>query len=272
MAYFLNREESVRSTGKQVAPISVGQSPYAHAAPEGPCSPLSQLVRDGYTPPDSAGGPAGRPPICPTKGGFDAGIAKQWSSNVQDSTAQQQQQHNPQLKPKTNGLRVSQAAGGQSSLSLGWDTPDDQPARRGGRVGSRGSHGVDASPGRRGRGTPDEQPLRQGGCGRHPSPGGGHGVGSGYGNAASRPPQAGPDANVGGGGANVAHRGLTQQEAYALEANKQRGSGDRGGAHGSVSYGGPAGNGGQNTGNKMGDRNSSRVLAPPGGFSNFSFG
>jgi hypothetical protein len=65
---------------------------------------------------------------------------------------------------------------------------------------------------------------------------------------------------------------LARQEAYALEVNKQRGTGDRGGSRGGNSYGGPAGNGDQNTGNKIGDRNSSRVLAPPGGFSNFSLG
>jgi len=70
-----------------------------------------------------------------------------------------------------------------------------------------------------------------------------------------------------------AHGAVSQQEAYAVAANRQRGAGNSGGHVGSgPSYGGASGNGGQNTGNMLGNRNSSRVLAPPGGFSSFQLG
>lgn len=72
------------------------------------------------------------------------------------------------------------------------------------------------------------------------------------------------------GGASGAY---SQQEAYAIAANRQRGEACGGGARGNgPSYGGTNGNGGQNTGNMIGNRNSSRVLAPPGGFSSLTLG
>ena len=62
------------------------------------------------------------------------------------------------------------------------------------------------------------------------------------------------------------------QRAYAVRANQARGGGQNGPRGGGPSYGGANGNGSQNVGNHIGDRNSSRVLAPPGGFSSVSFG
>lgn len=65
----------------------------------------------------------------------------------------------------------------------------------------------------------------------------------------------------------------SEQRAYAVRANVQRGSGESSGARGGApSYGGANGNGGQNIGNSIGDRNSTRIMAPPGGFSSISFG
>lgn len=58
---------------------------------------------------------------------------------------------------------------------------------------------------------------------------------------------------------------------YAVRANAARGN-KRGPQSGGASYGGMNGNGGQNVGNSLGDRNSTRVMAPPGGFSSITFG
>ena len=64
---------------------------------------------------------------------------------------------------------------------------------------------------------------------------------------------------------------LDARAQYAIRANAARGT-KRGPVSGMASYGGANGNGGQNVGNSLGDRNSSRVLAPPGGFSSVTFG
>jgi len=270
MAYFLDREEPARKSGKRCSNgggVSAQSDTFQHADPS---SPLSKFVRDGYNGMPSGG----RQPQRPSEGGFDAGVAQQWSGNVQHNMIAHQQQHDPnfvQKQPQTHGLRVSQAAGGQSSLSLAWDDP---PAEQ---------------PGRRGRGSGAQQPASHSVVGgtafnngvqhRADPTGGVAGVmgGASYGDAAYARPASHTSSRVSAQayGANVAgpSGNLSHQEAYAVSANRQRGAGGHGGAgSGGQSYGGANGNGSQNTGNHIGDRNSSRVLAPPGGFSSFSLG
>lgn len=130
MAYFLNREDPAARPPRGIRCAYVSADSYSEGH-DNPSSPLSRLVNDGY---------GGRPPLAPHQAGFDAGVAQQWSNNVQNGLAAHQQEHDPnfaQVKPKTHGFRVSQAAGGQSSLSLAWDGTAGavEPARRGRGVG-----------------------------------------------------------------------------------------------------------------------------------------
>lgn len=95
----------------------------------GPNSPLSRLVQDGYS-------AAGVPARSRSERGFNAGVAQQWTENVQQSRANHQQQNDPnyvQKSYKSSGYRVSQMPGGGSSLSLAWDEAGGggDPARRG---------------------------------------------------------------------------------------------------------------------------------------------
>mmetsp|Transcript_88752 Transcript_88752/g.153669 ORF Transcript_88752/g.153669 Transcript_88752/m.153669 type:complete len:342 (+) Transcript_88752:56-1081(+) len=160
MAYFLNREEKVRPQGGI-------RCSYVGAESEEPTSPLSRFVNEGY---------GGRPPRAPSKqGGFDAGVAQQWNDNVQSALSAHQQQNDPnfvRIQPKSHGFRVSQAAGGQSSLSLAWDD-------------AAGA----AEPPRRGRGAPAAQ-LPAGGA-AFPGQGGGHFAHQAYDAPAPRAPSPG---------------------------------------------------------------------------------
>lgn len=137
MAYFLNREDHAARPPRGIRCAYVSGAESSTEDHGNPSSPLSRFVNEGY---------GGRPPL-PNQGGFDAGVAQQWSSNVQSGVAAHQQEHDPnfvQVKPKTHGFRVSQAAGGQSSLSLAWD-------------GTAGA----MEPSRRGRGAGMQQPTTQ---------------------------------------------------------------------------------------------------------------
>jgi hypothetical protein len=147
---FLNRQPSGGSDARgpsysgRPAPMSTSifggpEEPASHVPM--PTSPLSQLVQTGYEPrqpeqPITVGG--GCPPLPGSRGSagvaglgrqdsFDANVAQQWSSNVQSTLAQHQQQNDPNFcghyKKKT-GYRVNQAPGGASSISLSWGGGD----------------------------------------------------------------------------------------------------------------------------------------------------
>eukprot|EP00928_Gymnodinium_smaydae_P078773 TRINITY_DN62850_c0_g1_i1.p1 TRINITY_DN62850_c0_g1~~TRINITY_DN62850_c0_g1_i1.p1 ORF type:complete len:280 (-),score=20.91 TRINITY_DN62850_c0_g1_i1:143-982(-) len=279
MAYFLSREDPIRPQGKRA---SLGQNAESCSNPVDPSSPLTRFVRDGYSGKPSAG----RPPLRPSEGGFDAGVAEQWSGNVQRVTAAHQQELDPtfvKLKAKSHGMRISQAAGGQSSLSLAWDgaPTTEEPPRRG-RAGGYEQpvpHSiVGGSPFNLGNAS--DVPATSGGAAALDLGGraGGSPGGPGPSRADLSAQRIGAASHLNGGGASRSpasgHGGnLSQQEAYAIAANRQRSGSGAGGARTCVpSYGGPNGNGGQNVGNQIGNRNSSRVLAPPGGFSSFSLG
>jgi len=334
MAYFLNREEPVRGSGKRNSQAGPGRF-IKPDDPVGAASPPSRLVRDGYAAGGDRAAAGERPPVADKKsGGFDADVARQWEGSVEEQRAAHQQIHDPnvlKIKPKTNGFRVAQPAGGQSSLSLAWDAPPgstDQPGHRqrgrgnpvdnGSVVGEalegnpeQGGGGGAATPPKR-HAPPSQSGLHSGMPPRRvASPGGAHagaGGGRGPGNAGNgmsgkrddrnehrgsvdsggRPAPLGDDDGYGQKRDNdrPVHReapspsgmkgreGLSKQEAYAIENNRQRSNCGHSGGNSGIgnSYGGGAGNGSQNTGNKIGDRNSTRVLAPPGGFTSFTLG
>mmetsp|Transcript_10309 Transcript_10309/g.18366 ORF Transcript_10309/g.18366 Transcript_10309/m.18366 type:complete len:252 (-) Transcript_10309:99-854(-) len=251
MAYFLTREDPVPARG--------GGKRCSYDNNDGnPGSPLSRLVQDGYV-----GMPTGgRPPRQPSQTGFHAGIADQWSSNVQNSVISHQQEHDPnimQLPRKTSGTRVSQGPGGQSSLSLAWDGGDAEPPRRG-----RGA-GMDR-PAAQPLGHVDVNVPSQGG----PKPGaygsrassresGMSGClgGASYGDAAyERQP-------FGGGGGHRNYSPAPPVESTGLTF------GSRAGHTSSNAY---ACGTNQNVGNGITDRRTTTVLQPPGGRSQISFG
>merc|ERR1719265_2640540 len=112
--------------GGRCSPSSLNIAPASYEPPMmgGPASPLSRLVQDGYRGSRGANGvlPGQSAPM-QGGSGFNAGIADQWSSNVQQTTAQHQQHHDPNYVAKyakPTGYRVSNAPGGSSSLSLAW--------------------------------------------------------------------------------------------------------------------------------------------------------
>lgn len=278
MAYFLNREEAPRQhigkrcTGGGGNGSGAFPGTEEHAAPT---SPLARLVHEGYVgmpsggrgggqqgscqngfAPDAYNGmpTGGRPPRGPG-GGFDAGIAQQWSGSVQQSQEHHQQQHDPnyvQLKPKTNGFKVSQSAGGNSSLSLAWDGAGagDPPPRRGRDSGQRApspGYGQRApSPGMGGgaigsRGSSRESGGMMGCMGgasygdaayQRQAPGSHLGGGGGPGNfGAPAPPSYG--AHGGGGGRQAENTSLAfgnrlesgSSNAYACGGNQNVGNG-----------------------------------------------
>eukprot|EP00931_Biecheleriopsis_adriatica_P063122 TRINITY_DN38188_c0_g1_i1.p1 TRINITY_DN38188_c0_g1~~TRINITY_DN38188_c0_g1_i1.p1 ORF type:complete len:255 (-),score=48.13 TRINITY_DN38188_c0_g1_i1:53-817(-) len=254
MAYFLTREEPERPRGgKRCAYGDTGSN---GGVPGHPGSPLSRLVQEGYG--------HGKPPNQAGRAGFDAGIADQWQNNVQHSLISHQQDHDPnfvKLAPKTHGFRVSQAAGGQSSLSLAWDCADAEPARRGRGAGmerppAQPSGFVDGNvphggqePGTFGSRASSRQ-SGMSGClagasygdaayGRQAPGGGGHGFAAAAPSAFGGPVESGVSF-----GGRVAH---TSSNAYACGSN-------------------------QNVGNGITDRRTTRVLQPPGGGSQFSLG
>jgi len=325
MSYFLNREDDTRGGRQPVGgrsnagrpPPVPGPSSYTgnpgpldHGSPG---SPLSRLVQQGYVP----GGM-----LNDGTGGFDAGVAQQWNSNVQQTTAQHQQQNDPnyvQKSVKSNGYRVSHAPGGGSSISLSWDEAPNgavDPGRRGRGAGAGRSpdHAVGGAALRGGGGGgmagclgggawgAQDQPQRGGDRQnyRTASPSaGGRGV---AGLVRSNSREAGGMAGcLGGGGAPQSHpssRGSERPGAYSaaydsraapygggaggnLPAPQQQPRGRQQSEGTSLSFGNRVEHGSsnayacganQNCGNGITDRRTTRVLAPPGGASQISFG
>lgn len=232
---------------------------------------------DAYNGLPTGGRPPRGPPFAVAGGGFDAGIAQQWSGSVQQSQDQHQQQHDPnyvQLKPKTHGFKVSQSAGGNSSLSLAWDGAGagEPPARRdrggGQRAPSPGFGQRAPSPGLGGGAIGSRASSRESG-GMMGCMGG-----ASYGDAAYQ--RQAPASHLGGGGGpgnygapappsygSHGSGGGRQAEATSLVFGNRVESGS------SNSY---ACGGNQNVGNGITDRRTTRVLAPPGGTSQISFG
>lgn len=134
-------------------PPALGQEMHEPAAyhQAAPPSPLSQLVSRGYAHGSGAGQqPAslhqpygdrpssGSAPGVPGGGfipqhqgsysgggggGFDAGIAGQWSANVQQTRDNQQNRHDPSVAGphvQRGGTRVTQAPGGGANIDLSW--------------------------------------------------------------------------------------------------------------------------------------------------------
>lgn len=141
------------------APSSMFGAAPAPAPAPAPSSPLSKLVQQGYPPAGARDSPTSKvEPMRPTGGGcppalpgsrgsagagglgrqdsFDANVAQQWSSNVQSTLAQHQQQNDPNYHgcyKKPSGYRVSQAPGGGSSISLSWGGDDSGAVCHAGR-------------------------------------------------------------------------------------------------------------------------------------------
>lgn len=253
--------------------------------------------QNGFAPDAYNGLPTGgRPPRGPTSGvaggGFDAGIAQQWNGSVQQSQVEHQQQHDPnhiQLKPKTHGFKVSQSAGGNSSLSLAWDGAGagDPPARRGrGSVRDQeAAYGVGGSClGQRapspGFGQRAPSPgMRGGAVGSRASSresGGMMGClgGASYGDAAYQRAAPASHLGCGGGPGNFGAPAPPSYGAHAVGGGRQVEAtslafGNRVESGSSNAY---ACGGNQNVGNGITDRRTTRVLAPPGGSSQISFG
>lgn len=313
MAFFLTREEPTRGGGGKRCSYSSGASPYLDPgnAASHPGSPLSRLVQDGYLGKKGGGHPAPQGFIEPQM--LDVAAMQQRANNVRDGysnhaggrtspaeacPAAQQQENDPpafgQMKPKTEGRKHLAAANGQNSLSLAWDDGAvEQPARRGrgGAVKECQSNDVlGTDPPRHVAAARETDDMPRGlGDAAYAQPASASRLPNGNRNVApppsiNKPPQKAnikppprkspePMESYGIASTGSGHGGLSQQEAYALAANRERGGGKSGGhVGGGNSYGGANGNGGQNTGNMLGNRNSSRVLAPPGGFSSFQLG
>jgi len=347
MAYFLQRDDGRPPVGGQ---SMVGRPPAMDnfggpPSPQqqgGPSSPLSRFVQQGYVP---AGAPQGQ-----RGGGFDAGIAQQWTNNVQQTTAAHQQQNDPNFvekRAKPTGYRVSNAPGGASSLSLAWDEtpggggaapmqrgraqgqqrpdngmggclgggawanqPNDQmyqpnvaasrPNYQGpgayasaacGRASSREEGGMAGCLG----GAPQSQPGSRGSA-RAASPGMASRQGGGMAacmSSAAYDTRAPASYGGGGGGAPPSYGGAPYQgggggaggAGFARPPPMQPVGGRCGGAsqadNTSLAFGGRgdggssnayASGGNQNVGNGITDRRTTRVLEPPGGRSQISFG
>lgn len=337
---------------------------FGSAPAPAPSSPLSSLVQNGYAPSgnnfsaasadcrgDYSGAPdrpayGGCPPAMPGNRGsasgggmsqqdsFNGNVAEQWSSNVQSTLAQHQQQNDPnyaQVRKRSNGYRVNQAPGGGSSISLtdgSYDTGAMGNPGRGQRAPSP-SHGGgqrapsaggrrDASPfaiaGRAASGQREASPFAGG---RAPSPCNGSVAGGGGpfargdcggsvaggggpfaradpeprygGGGGGRPPVPAPRGdsrdlgNLGGGGmASAMNHGSGGGPAYGGGvAGPAYGGGVGAPLGGSSPFGGKmdcrssnsyASGANQNCGNHVTDRRTTRVVAPPGGRSQISFG
>eukprot|EP00931_Biecheleriopsis_adriatica_P067065 TRINITY_DN41270_c0_g1_i1.p1 TRINITY_DN41270_c0_g1~~TRINITY_DN41270_c0_g1_i1.p1 ORF type:complete len:300 (-),score=40.56 TRINITY_DN41270_c0_g1_i1:50-949(-) len=298
MAYFLTRDEPDRpKVGKRCLGGRGGRTALP-GTEDAPHSPLGRLVADGYVGKSSAGRPprpfagestqtgcnvpqslasegyigmptGGVPPRRPSEGAFGAGVAEHWNSNIQHNLPAHQQQDDPnfvQQKPKTHGFKVSQSAGGNSSISLAWgDAPSAEPVRRGRGAGMEqpAAHPVAASS------------LGQ----RAPSPAARGSAGS----RASSRESAGVFGSLGGasyGDAAYARQPKHELAAAAVPPLPPSGVGGRhveatslafGNRADSASSNAYANGSNQNVGNGITDRRTTRVLQPPGGGSQFSF-
>lgn len=245
------------------------------------------LAQDGYV-----GMPTGgQVPRRPSEGGFDAGIAQHRSSSTGPPSVDKQhwtQEQDPNFvqhmqKNKNNGCRVSQAVGGNSSFSLGWDEAlvNEQAAPRRGR-------GV-------GQWAPEARPVagaswpsdaRESPAHQAPSPGARAPSRESLGDAAYRrsPPGVGPQSGSWLPTGRVASESSQHvadlpshaaPQAPAAPADWHCGAlpGMRGApGNEQMSANRFAQGSDQNCGNVLTEKPTSRVLAPPGGRSSFSFG
>lgn len=286
MAYFLTRPDERPAGGRppplQTANASNLPAPFAYqgAKSEAPISPLSRLVQDGYQ--------------APNQGGFNAGVAQQWNSNVKENLAAYQQCNDPNYVKKSykpNGYRVTNAPGGNSSLSLGWDEPagtSDQPGSYARAPSREAALGCDSSapyrapsPGRAPYRAPSPGQMAVGRSGSRNSsrePGFSSGSALPQPRASSRGRAASPG-GLYGGAANQFDRGNFPPPA-PRQGGLNHGAARQGEAT-SLAFGARADNcssnafangANQNCGNGITDRRTTRVLAPPGGRSQISFG
>jgi hypothetical protein len=303
MAYFLTREDGGQQVGGRAkrappAPVAFGGENQSFFQ-DHPTSPLSRFVQEGYTP----------APV--NQQGFDAGIAQQWNSDVQQTRSVHQQQNDPnyiEKKVKSHGYRVSHAPGGASSISLSWDdnSGSAESMRRG-----------------RGSGLPPAQPVGAAGGGMAGCLGGGAWGAPANGGANNRPsnrvPSPGSYANGNGpagirrsssrdlgGGMGACLGGANQSQPSSRGSMRAASPGARmsnmaydsraAPSHCGVQYGGGgvnqqdanslvfgsrvsnmssnayANGANQNCGNSITDRRTTRVLQPPGGSSQICFG
>lgn len=300
MAYFMTRDDGRQPVGGRnvgrppPAPDLYGGGNQNSPGNNNPASPLSRFVQEGYQP--QPGGMLGAPGGGQQSGGFDAGVAQQWTNNVQ-SIAHHQQQHDPNFVPKvkSNGYRVSQAPGGGSSLSLAWGGDGGAAPDNGAGQGSRAAYRA-PSPGAfgaRGRSSSRDQigggdmagimgggPQQQSnpssrGSNRAPSPGvarASHMMGTAAYDSRAAPTYGG--AQYGG---NYGPPGGVQ---HGMPPQMPSGGGRQGEAT-SLTFGARAEGGSsnayanganQNCGNGITDRRTTKVLEPPGGRSQISFG
>jgi len=196
--------------------------------------------------------------------GFDRGVAQQWSSNVKASVEEHQQQNDPNFAgfKKPSGYRVSQPAGGGSSISLSWGGQESAGAfeptpSRQGRNNSRGPSPMAAAAAQR---VPSQGSRANGGmmgCLNH----GGHAApptGSVVGSRRSSPP-FGTDS-----GAPLPRAPVREPSPVASHL----GFGGR--VEGSSNAYACGHN--QNAGNYISDRRMTKVARPPGGCSSVVFG
>eukprot|EP00930_Biecheleria_cincta_P092296 TRINITY_DN82159_c0_g1_i1.p1 TRINITY_DN82159_c0_g1~~TRINITY_DN82159_c0_g1_i1.p1 ORF type:complete len:328 (-),score=40.64 TRINITY_DN82159_c0_g1_i1:48-1031(-) len=245
------------------------------------------LAQDGYI-----GMPtASQIPRRPSEGGFDAGIAQNRSNSSGPPPVDKQQWRQEQdpnflqhmQRNKHNGCRVSQAVGGNSSLSLGWDDSrvnEQQAPRRGRGVGE---WAPEARPVAAASWPSDarESPAHQA-----PAPGARAPSRESLGDAAYRrsPPGFGPqsgswlptgriDSEVSQPLADLPSRAAPQAPAAPADWYCGALPGMRGAHHSEqVSANCFAQGSDQNCGNVLTGKPTSRVSAPPGGRSSFSFG
>lgn len=116
-------------------PQLADMSGHSALIPPAPKSPLSRLVAEGYPhsqqqvsthqpygeKPNSRG--SGTPSAMRQGGGFDAGVAGQWNSNVQHDVMNRQSRHDPGVAGPARpmgGQRVTQPSGGNANIDLSW--------------------------------------------------------------------------------------------------------------------------------------------------------
>lgn len=244
------------------------------------------LAQDGYI-----GMPTGgKAPRRPSEGGFDAGIAQHRSSSTGPSLDRQQwtQEQDPNFmqhmqKNKNTGCRVSQSIGGNSSLSLGWDESrvHEQPAVRRGRgvgewapevrpiAGTSWPSDVQETPAYQapspGARVPSRESLGDAAYRRSP-PGFAPQPGSWLPTAAATLETSQPVADSSSHAAPAARAAPADWYCGALPGMRDAPCTEQVSANCFARGGNP------NSGNVLTDKPTSRVLAPPGGRSSFSFG
>lgn len=273
-----------RAAGGLDAPSPTGAEP--------PSSPLSRLVHDGYAAPTQQNpvGGSSLPPRAPggrrpgAGANFDAGVAQQWSTNVQQTTESYQQQHDPNFAGKfrkPQGYRVSQAPGGGSSISLSWngETPPSAAGGSGTAAQRYSSPALAASPSSKAA-MRNPSPLRQAGMRaaspspamraaspspamRAPSPSRGDDM------SRHRAPSPSPQRQL--GAVPGADRPLPTLPAPARDLDT-KGCNFGSALSGRASSNAYACGGNQNCGNGITDRRMTRINRPPGGGSSVVFG